>query len=210
MPTPQTADEADDTLDELSEATEETAAEADVDERMASPVTATGRASIAGEEDFFAGTDDIKEPESGQTREGAPEEPSEPAPEMEGAGEHDMMMEEVEEYEEHSFEEPINEGFARFAVLRLPDSWETDEGETKRKDDLQEEMNEVFEAFQLGHYGNRCLHEYVLVGAGDINPVYGLMGSMVACTALAVVMRPDGDELVTTATERLKEAGASE
>lgn len=111
--------------------------------------------------------------------------------------EFDGMAPDEPEEEPHSFEEPIVEGVARLAVVGIEDDSEAD--------DLQSEFEDVFEAFQLGHYGNRVMHEYVLQSGDDINPVFGLAASSMACTALVLYMRPDGDEVVAQLNDRLSE-----
>lgn len=111
-------------------------------------------------------------------------------------GEDDMAMGAVEaEPEPHSFEEPINAGAARLAVVGIEDD--------DQQDSLNDEFEEVFEEFQLGHYGSETMHEYVLTDADDIDPIWGLCGSMLLCTAIVVWMRPDGDELIADARENL-------
>lgn len=97
------------------------------------------------------------------------------------------------ESEPHSFAEPINAGAARLAVVGMDDDEE--------KDDLKTEFEEVFEEFQLGHYGSETMHEYVLHGQDDIDPIWGLAGSALLCSVIVVWMRPDGDELVHNAKE---------
>lgn len=157
-----------------------------VEEALAEPVEGPGAGS-----DFFSGEDTLGDDseESSQTRETT--EASEAA-----AGDIEDMMEGAEQPEQHSFEEPIVEGFARLAVVGL---------EGREKDELEDEFVDVFEAFQLGHYGDRVLHEYVLVGDDDVNPIYGLAGSLLLCTVLTLYMRPDGDEIVSDARGRLAE-----
>jgi len=96
----------------------------------------------------------------------------------------------------------INSGLARAAVIGLDDEWETDTG-TKKKDDLQTEFRETFEAFRLGHYGSICAEEYLLADAEDINPVWGLIGASLICAAVIVYRRPDGDQVVESAKLKL-------
>lgn len=178
-------------MDELVEAEERAAAENDeggrvnvvgddgLEEELADPVQSGGGG------DFFAGEDTLEdEGGSPQARETGGE-VAQPADEFEEMAE-----------SQHSFEEPIVEGFARLAVVGLDD---------QEQDELEDEFVDVFEAFQLGHYGDRVLHEYVLVGDDDVNPIYGLAGSMLLCTVLTIYMRPDGDEIVTDAKARLME-----
>lgn len=103
------------------------------------------------------------------------------------------------ESEPHSFADVINSGFARMAVIGLED-------ETK-KTSLKGEFEEVFAEFQLGHYGNELMHEYVLHGEDDIDPVWGFCGAMVMCLGLVVYMRPDGDEMIADAMDRVNLGG---
>lgn len=197
MPAPDAAveAEAEEEMDELVEA-EKRAAEEEggkvnvvgddgLEEELADPVE-TGMGG--GGDDFFAGEDSL----------GSDEPAGEPAPGPEQAGGEVAEPGGFEEMAEsqHSFEEPIVEGFARLAVVGLDDD---------EQDELEDEFVDVFEAFQLGHYGDRVLHEYVLVGDDDVNPIYGLAGSMLLCTVLTIYMRPDGDEIVTDAKARLQE-----
>lgn len=201
MPQPSVAtteEEADEELDELAAATEEAADEAsgsvddlgaqastptpEVEEELADPVPTGG-------DSFFSGTETVED------EVGPASEREEPSEEFPGA------PEAVGEPGEHSFEQPINEGTARLSVVGIED-------ETK-KTDLQDEFEEVFEAFQLGHYGNRVMHDYLLHGAEDVNPIWGLAGSAMMCTVLVVYMRPDGDEVVSGVKERINEFGGN-
>lgn len=95
----------------------------------------------------------------------------------------------------------INAGFARAAVIGLPDEWEED-GEPQSKDDLQTELQETFEAFRLGHYGQECAQKYLDIEE-DIHPAWGLLGASLICAAVVVYKRPDGDELIDDAKERV-------
>lgn len=195
MPSPTAT--AEEELDELAEAGEQAAAENEeggtatvvgddgIEEALAEPVEGPGAGG-----GFFSGEDTLSEDsESSQTREST--ESSEKA-----AGDIEEMVEGAEEPAKHSFEEPIVEGFARLAVVGLDDP---------EKDELEDEFVDVFEAFQLGHYGDRVLHEYILVGDDDVHPVWGLAGSMLLCTVLTLYMRPDGDEIISDARGRLAE-----
>lgn len=88
----------------------------------------------------------------------------------------------------------MNEGAARLAVVGLEDD---------EKADLQGEFEDVFSAFRLGHYAGACAEEYVLADAEDeVDPAWGLLGSVLVCSAVVVWMRPDGDEQI----ERMKDA----
>jgi hypothetical protein len=178
MPTPHAAEPAEPPPeDEGGTATVVNGAE--IEEELADPVPGSGGG------DFFSGEDDL------DTGTGSTPEPTGPGDD--DAGDIDEMLGD-EPPEKHSFEEPIIEGFARMAVIGLDDD---------EKDELEPEFVDVFEAFQLGHYGDQVLHEYVLVGDDDINPLYGLAGSMLLCTVLTVYMRPDGDEIVSNVQERM-------
>lgn len=90
-------------------------------------------------------------------------------------------------------ETAIVEGAARLGVTGLGD----DDFEDGSRDELQEEFEEIFEAFRLGHFGARTIDEYVLQPAdGEVDPAWGLMGSTLLAACLVVWMRPDGDEQV--------------
>jgi hypothetical protein len=95
----------------------------------------------------------------------------------------------------------INQGVARAAVIGLDDEWETDSG-SMTKDELQTEFEETFEAFRLGHYASEVAEEYLLVEE-DIHPAWGLLGASLVCAAVIVYRRPDGDEFVQEAKNRL-------
>lgn len=96
-------------------------------------------------------------------------------------------------------EDAINDGAARLAVLGLEGDEQTE---------LEDEFQEVFGAFRLGHFAALTTEEYVLSDREDeIDPAWGLLGSALVCGAVVMCMRPDGDEQI----ERMKEAvgGAS-
>jgi len=103
----------------------------------------------------------------------------------------------------------INAGAARLAVLGLDDEGVTNDGKVWKKDDLQDEFLEVFEACRLGHYGSICVEEYLLVETDDIHPVWGLAGAMLICAAVVVFRRPDGDQLIDTTKTKLGQANLS-
>lgn len=92
----------------------------------------------------------------------------------------------------------INRGLARAAVIGLDDEWEVDGGETKQKTDLQDEFEETFEAFRLGHYAEICAAEYLLV-EDDVHPAFGLLGASLICAAVIIWKRPDGDKVLDQA-----------
>jgi len=96
-----------------------------------------------------------------------------------------------------SMEEAINDGAARLAVVGLDDDDE--------KEGLQEEFTEVFEAFRLGYFGSRFFEEYVFTDDDDeVDPMWGLFGAALTCTAFIVWMRPDGDEMVAQAKDAVE------
>lgn len=97
----------------------------------------------------------------------------------------------------------INRGVSRLAVVGLDDEWETEDGKTRKKKDLQNEFEEVFEAFRLGHYGSEVIEEYLMLEDEDIHPVWGLVGAMLICAAVVVYRRPDGDQLIDAGKVRL-------
>lgn len=194
MPSPVVSeDDVDAELDDLQAAEAEAAADAQpepapadtngtsnsdgVEEALAQPVA-------SGDASFFDGTESVDD--DGQAAVTGDEPGAPPGGELPTAA--DM------EPGEHSFEEPINEGCARLAVVGLDDDSQSD---------LEGEFEEVFESFQLGHYGNRVMQDYLLRGADDISPIWGLAGSALLCTTMVVYLRPDGDELVSTASDRL-------
>jgi len=93
-------------------------------------------------------------------------------------------------------EQAINEGAAELATVQLP--------EDEDRDELRDEFLGVFEAFRLGHFGSKAVEEYVLVSDGDeVDPLYGLLGAMLACGAFVLWMRPDGDAAVQRAKDAL-------
>ena len=104
------------------------------------------------------------------------------------------------EYAEEEFHEPqaaggletaLNEGAARLAVIGLEDA-----------DDLESEFQDIFAAFRLGYYGSAVAEEYVLGPEHDqIDPVWGLLGSVMICAAVTLWLRPDGDDQVERLTE---------
>lgn len=103
----------------------------------------------------------------------------------------------------------INAGAARLAVLGLDEEGVTNDGKVWKKDDLQDEFLEVFEACRLGHYGSICVEEYLLVETDDIHPMWGLAGAMLICAAVVVFRRPDGDQLIDATKTKLGQANLS-
>ena len=93
-----------------------------------------------------------------------------------------------------SMEEAINEGAARAAVVGLT--------EEDGKEELRDEFEETFKAFRLGYFGSRFVEEYVFVDEDDeVDPAWGMFGSLLISAALVVWMRPDGDEMVEKAQD---------
>jgi hypothetical protein len=84
-----------------------------------------------------------------------------------------------------AIETAINEGAARLAVVGLDD---TEQGE------LQAEMEDVFGAFRLGHFGANAAEQHVFSEGENIDPVWGFLGASLVCGAFALHMRPDGEE----------------
>lgn len=105
-------------------------------------------------------------------------------------------------------EDAVNEGAARLATVGLA----ADHFDGSRWDDreaLEDEMADTFAAFRLGHFFSETMEQYVLVdGDDDVDPVWGLLGAVLMCGAMAVMFRPDGDELIGLGRDRL--AGLSE
>lgn len=152
------------------------------EEEMADPV------SKDLDDDFFSGSETKASAFDAEESEAAGPQMSEGDPLSElGPEEADD-----EETPDAQFEDAINGGASRLAVVGLDDP---------EQDDLQEEFREVFEEFQLGFYGDQCVRKYG--GSDDVDPIWGLLGSMLLCSVIVVSMRPDGDELVTSAKQRL-------
>lgn len=205
MPSPAiTEEEAAEELEALDQATADAAEEAGVGvdpdqaadatpEVLAEPVPNDGFGD--GNEGFFDGVESHDESTGGSRAGPTADEPMDADP----FGEVVPGEEPIEESEPHSFEDPINSGAARLAVIGMEDDEE--------KADLQTEFREVFEEFQLGHYGSETMHEYVLHGQDDVDPIWGLCGSALLCTVIVVWMRPDGDELIRNAKENAATIG---
>ncbi len=97
-----------------------------------------------------------------------------------------------------ALERRVNHGVARLAVVGLDDEYCMEDDEDD--DALEAEFREIFEVFGVGHYASDFVSEYVLTGdKEDVDPAWGLLGSLLAAAALAVVMRPDGEERVEDA-----------
>lgn len=100
-----------------------------------------------------------------------------------------------------SLEDDINRGAARMAVIGLDDEWTTPEGKTQTKEDLRQEFEETFQAFRFGKYAGEVAQEYLMVEE-DIHPALGLLGAALACAAMVVYRRPDGDKFVGKVQEK--------
>jgi hypothetical protein len=95
----------------------------------------------------------------------------------------------------------LNEGAAKLAVLGLPEEFEH-HGETKTKDELQDEFEEVFETFKLGDFGAEVADEYLFVEDDGVDPLVAFTLSLALCTIIVGMSRPDSDELVGKAKRR--------
>lgn len=135
--------------------------------------------------DLFTGSDDVSSTEtssSGSDDEEDDDEDTDPLDALGARGE--------------SMESAVNEGAARLAVVGLD---ETD------REDLEDEFVDVFEAFRLGYFGSRAMEEYVFISDDEeVDPIWGLLGSMIICTAFVVWMRPDGEEKVSQARDAIE------
>lgn len=97
-----------------------------------------------------------------------------------------------------NFDEIIIEGFARLAVINIEPKTEQSQ--------LQDEFEEVFEAFRLGHFGREVIYEYIIIDdQQDIDPIWGFFGSMLMCSVVVMWMRPDSDEIVGNGKETIEE-----
>lgn len=183
------ADEPDTTPEETAEAVEE------IEE-----------ADSAEPDDFFDGEEEVEldladtdigeEPDNGDDEKREREE--------KGAGAFDGVQEskapdtaakETTEAAQDTIPDAINSGAARLATVGLPDEFEH-YGETKKKEDLRDEFEEVFEEFKLGDFGEEVAVEYLFVEPGQVDPLTGFTVSMVACTTMVAMMRPDSDEII--------------
>jgi len=92
-----------------------------------------------------------------------------------------------------AMEGAINDGAARLAVVGLTEEDFTDSNLDKHS--LEAEFRETFEAFRLGYFGSRAVDEYILTPDDDeVDPAWGFCGAMLLAGAMAVWMRPDGEE----------------
>lgn len=131
----------------------------------------------------------------------------------EGDTDEDTEDEEIEdvlagglEGDSAAMEGAINDGAARFAVVGLTEA--DMEGHDLTKSELETEFRETFAAFRLGYFGTQVVEEYVLAPADeDISPMWGLLGSILLAGAMAVWLRPDGDQAVEKARNAIGDLG---
>lgn len=113
------------------------------------------------------------------------------------SGEQDRTQTTVEPSQ---LETAINEGAARLAVVGLDDD---------TKDDLEDEFIDVFSSFRLGYYGEQTAEEYLLVEE-EVDPIWGLLGTAMVCSAFTIWMRPDGDEKIRRAQRAIDSLGSEQ
>ncbi|APW99398.1 acyl-CoA dehydrogenase [Halobiforma lacisalsi AJ5] len=95
----------------------------------------------------------------------------------------------------------IEDGAAKLATVGLDD---------EQQDALEDDLRDVFSAFRLGYYGAEFANEYILVDGNDeVDPAWALLGSSLACAAVAVAMRPDSDEQIARLKDAANLGGAS-
>lgn len=146
-----------------------------------------GNGLFAGVEDGESGTEAVEGPPEGQE------------PDVDEDAEEDILGDGLEG-NAAAMEGAINDGAARLATVGLTDDDFEDSDLTKSS--LEEEFAETFQAFRLGYFGSQVVDEYVLSPEDeDVNPVWGLAGSMLIATAMVVWLRPDGDEAVAKARD---------
>lgn len=179
----ETVDEA---LDELNDATERAEAEAEANggtQEDAGTDIDVADTSL-GEESPFDGTESESDYEYGSTgSEG-----------REPFGSSDSGSDSPDD----NLDEIIVEGFARLAVVKVEPQSE--------QSALQDEFEEVFEAFRLGYFGREVVQEYLIVDEhDDIDPLWGFVGSMFMCMVVVMWMRPDSNEILGTGTETLRD-----
>lgn len=97
-----------------------------------------------------------------------------------------------------AIEDAVNEGFARLATVDWPEEADSD------AEEMEEEFKDVFEAFRLGHFGERCADEYIFAEDDEVDPFWGFSGSMVIAAAFVVMMRPDGEEKVASLADGIR------
>jgi len=91
-------------------------------------------------------------------------------------------------------EEAINEGAAEAALFGLTsEDWE---GADLTRNQAQDQLVGIFQAFRLGYFGSQVVEEYIMEPAdGDVSPAWGLLGSALIAAAFALYVRPDGGEV---------------
>jgi hypothetical protein len=72
--------------------------------------------------------------------------------------------------------------------------------------DLEARYQHIFTQFRVGHFSERVIEEKILSGgAEEVDPVWGLVASLIVATVFVVATRPDGTELVGKVTNQLKQ-----
>jgi len=140
-----------------------------------------------GEDDFdpnslFSGSE-TAEDSSSDSGSGS----SSPSPDPSGAGSLDSG----------ALGDAVTDGMARLAVVNWPDDAD------QSADEMEDEFSEVFEAFQMDVFAEQSAEEYLFADAGEIDPLWGLCGSMVMACAFVLIMRPDGEEKMSEIAEKI-------
>lgn len=150
--------------------------------------------------DLFDSVDDVEDDD----QDGASDSSSSSGGDGDGDGDSDDAIGGLADLEGASaeMEEAINEGMARLGVIGLTEE-DFDESNLSRED-LQEEFEQTFSAFRLGHFGAQAVEEYILQPAdGEVSPIWGFLGAAMMAGAMMVWMRPDGDEKVEAGREAI-------
>ena len=72
--------------------------------------------------------------------------------------------------------------------------------------DLEARYQHIFTQFRVGHFSERVIEEKILTGGvEEVDPVWGLVASLLVATVFVIATRPDGTELVQKATSQLKQ-----
>lgn len=103
-------------------------------------------------------------------------------------------------------EERVNESMARMAVVGLDDEYKMEDDDDT--DCLEAEFRDVFDLAGVGYHSAEFVDEYILTGDQEqVDPAFGLLGSVLACAALVVYLRPDGDEKLADAKDAISNIG---
>lgn len=176
--------------EETKEASGDTTAPEPSDDPDVAEVDLTDDDLAEGKDDLFTGTEEASSSDGDDSS--SESDDSDDSDEQDDGDALDALDQRGE-----GMEEAINDGAARLAVVGLDDDGE--------KEDLEDEFVEVFESFRLGYFGSRFMEEYVFTADDDeVDPVWGLFGAALCCTAIVVWMRPDGDEMVDRAKEAVE------